>query len=129
MPRFTRASLVGGILLLAAACSSVPRSGAPRERNVIHADEIEPLRVASALEVIQTLRPQFLRTRGTSSIVKGEPDYPVVYIDGMFAGDLSNLRRIATHQIGEIRYLSGPDATTRFGTGHPGGAILIRTRS
>ena len=31
-------------------------------------------------------------------------------------------------EVGEIRYMSASDATTRFGTNHIAGAIVITTR-
>jgi hypothetical protein len=38
------------------------------------------------------------------------------------------LRTIALADVLDVTFLSGPDATTRYGTGHVGGALLVRTR-
>jgi outer membrane cobalamin receptor len=54
---------------------------------------------------------------------------PVVYVDNVRFGDLETLQSIPITGIAEIRYMSGPDATTRWGTGVLGGVIeVIRKR-
>jgi len=47
----------------------------------------------------------------------------------MLLGELITLQNIPVAEIAEIRYISGPDATTRWGTGVLGGVIeVIRKR-
>ncbi len=40
--------------------------------------------------------------------------FPTVYVDSMRYGDLDALRNIPIVDIAEIRYIGGPDATTRW---------------
>ncbi len=114
-------------------CASTDGTRRPRRLpNVIRAEEIQqslanvPLR--TAYDVIQYLRPQFLRQRGTTSGTASGPAMPVVYVNGMRYGGVRSLKNIFTEQVLEIRYLSPSDATTRFGIGHTGGAILVTTK-
>lgn len=80
----------------------------------------------NAYEVIQRLRPSFLRKRSTRN-VQSEVTEPIkVYVDGAYRGTPETLRELMRDGIVEIVHLSGPDATTRFGTGHNNGAILVR---
>ena len=52
----------------------------------------------------------------------------VVYLNGMRYGGVRSLTTLSAEAVGDITYMNASDATTRFGTGHSGGAILIRTR-
>ena len=115
------------VLAAAAACASrgvtVPPSG-----DVISAEEIDGIQVATAYDVIQRLRPEFLRSRGRIAGGVAGSQSPVVYVDGVRAGGLDTLRGIAARDVAEIRRIGAADATTRYGTGHAGGVIEITTR-
>lgn len=110
-----------------AACSSAP-AGQTRDRHRITVQEIESTHVGSAYDVVQALRPEYLRSRGVASLRTATPEYAVVYIDGVRAGGLNELRRVPREQLAEVRYLSSGDATTAYGTGHGGGAIMVSTK-
>jgi hypothetical protein len=124
------------ILLLAtlAACSSGGASpsgtSAPRaDRNVITRAQIESANAQDMYEVIQRLRPEYLRAqRGTSSMNR-EPDMAVVYVNGVRQGEPGLLRAMRPAEVEEVRFINAADATTRFGTGHAGGVIEVKTRS
>lgn len=115
------------LTLLAACASSAAPTGPRRQRDRISAEEIASVQVGTAYEVIEALRPEFLRARGSASM-SGAQEFAVVYIDGVRAGAPDELRRVPREVIGEIRYLSANDATTQYGTGHGGGAVLVVTK-
>ena len=102
------------------------------DRDVIAESEIttRAADAANALQIIQKLRPQMLRTRGLASPNDrtGESVQPRVYIDNIEYGNLSMLSNVNATQIREIRYINSRDATTSWGTGHMGGVILILTK-
>jgi hypothetical protein len=50
---------------------------------------------------------------------------PVVFLDGVRAGDLQALERFRVEDVEELRYHSARDATTRWGTGYSGGVIEV----
>ena len=83
---------------------------------------------ATAFEVVQELRPHYLRARGPSSGMNPAPAYPIVYLNDFRAGGLEALRSIRIVEIEEIRYISAADATTRWGTGHTAGVIQVRSQ-
>ena len=109
--------------------------------SVITAEEIAGVEASTAFDVVQKLRPQFLRGRGSTSTRSGAAEgtgttgAPAttaaqvrVYVDSAPVGDIEALRRIAANTVREIRYLSAADATTKYGTGNPVGVIEVRTR-
>lgn len=131
MKRLTIALALG---LVIGGCGSgrPPEAGYGfRNRNVITFDEISMSRTGStsAFDLIQRLRPEYLRSRGTSSLSNITPVTAVVYVDEVRYGQLESLRSLSADQIREVHYINASDATTRFGTDHVGGAILITTRS
>ena len=104
--------------------------GAPgdrRSRDLLTAADIQQAGSSTIYDVVQRLRPAWLRTRSVGT-TRSTPQYAVVYLDGARIGGLESLRRVNSTDVQTIRYLSGPDATTRYGTGHDGGAILIDTK-
>lgn len=121
------------ILALAFAvigCSSRAAPDRPaRQRHVITAQEIGDLNVSTAYDVVRQLRPEFLRSRGTSSVRQSGGDFAIVYINGMRAGGLDQLNGIRATDVDTIRYISAADATTRWGTGHAGGVIEVTVKS
>jgi outer membrane cobalamin receptor len=51
-----------------------------------------------------------------------------VYLDGAKYGDTQSLKLINGEHVSRVQYLNGSEATTRYGTDHVGGAILITTK-
>jgi hypothetical protein len=114
-------------LLVLLSCGGA-RTQSSRDRYVITETEIVESSLLDAYEVVQALRPEFLRTRGTSSFRSTDPVEAVVYVDGVRSGDPSTLRRLSRDVLQEIRYIDARAATTRYGTGHGAGAILVATK-
>jgi len=96
--------------------------------------------VQNAYEVIQRLRPHFLREKATGAITapltgpdnkrnQAATKTPIqVYINGAKAGIAAvSLREVLSEAVVDIVYLNASDATIRFGTGHDNGAILVVT--
>jgi hypothetical protein len=96
---------------------------------LITEDEIEASHSATAYEVIQHLRPNFLTYRGETSFDKSRSTpYPTVWVDGMEYGPIATLRNVPAAQISTIRLYRSWEATTKFGVGNMGGVIEITTR-
>ena len=86
--------------------------------------EITRADASTAYETIERLRPWYLSliwTRGASC-------ERAVYVDGMWLGGLDKLRGISSASVWQIRSLDAPEATTRFGSGHCAGAIVVVTQ-
>ena len=116
-----------GLATALAACSSTGGpSGPRRDPNLITAEELSEYATLSALDVVRRLRPRWLTGRGQGT---GGMNRPQVIQDGARLGDPDNaLRSIAVSDLEELRFLSASDATMRYGTNYPGGAIVITSR-
>jgi hypothetical protein len=101
-----------------------------RNRTILTSEEIVQAGVSSqtAYELIYQLRPEYLRSRGRSSLRTMAPPTAVVYVNDMRFGDITSLNSISVEGIYMISYMSASDATTRFGSDHLAGAILITTK-
>lgn len=115
-------------VLALAACATRSGHRPLAERDLLVADEIHRTSAVTAYDAVRQLRPEWLRRRGRSSIQNATAEVLVIYLDGARVGTLQMLRSISVGSILDIRHLDASDATTRFGTGHAGGALLIRTR-
>ena len=84
----------------------------------------------SAYDVVQSLRPQWLRTRGLANLAQaaGVEDI-VIYLDNARLGNREAMRGVALGPVQFLRFFTAPEATQRWGAGHLHGAILISTRS
>lgn len=111
-------------------------------RDVIRVDEIRTSSARTALELVQTLRPQWLQRRGIQNPTEtgrgeqvGDRGVRVtpgqggikVYLDNALLGEESALREIPTSTLGEVRWMDAAAATYRFGSGHTHGAIILTT--
>lgn len=120
------------ILLIAAlgACTRAPYTDpslAP-DREIITQDEIEASHGGSAYDVIRKLHGNFLSYRGRTSIKDTVTSMPMVFMDDQVYGPISVLRNIPASQIAEIRLYRAWEATIKYGSGLPGGAIAIYSR-
>ena len=92
--------------------------------------EIEASGATNALDAIQRLRPAMLRGRGAVTLepAAGGPVAIMLRVDDILVGTIDQATNIAALTVKEIRFMSPSDATTRFGTGYPMGAIVVTTK-
>lgn len=126
-------------VLMGSACGggTPAPEGAPRpargNANLITEQEIAAGSYQTALEAIQNLRPQMLIPRAStmtgnaagSSTMEATSVNVVIYLDDVRLGEISALSTIPAQRVREIRYVNARDATTRYGSGHGSGAILV----
>ncbi len=116
-------------LLLAgtAACATAANgSGSRSNRDVLTAEEIRQVGARDAQEVVERLRPLWLRGRGARSM--GASTGILVYLNGNRMGGLEALRGISIDMVRTMRYMDGPTASAQLpgvGSGHVEGAIVI----
>jgi hypothetical protein len=95
------------------------RRGADRRRLIDEA-EVQRTTVSTAYEVVQGLRPQWLRA--------SDPARIVVYLDGRRLGPPETLQSIPAADVARVEHLDAVEAQQRWGMGHPEGAINVVTR-
>lgn len=138
-PLFATLALLGLLAACSAAGSAADGARASgRQANLITQEEIRQAPPAqTAYDLIRALRPNWLQPRGVQSLGSPAETQPgvrqatrgpasvVVYIDGVRMGGPDALRQIVAANVREARFLGATEASTRFGTDHPAGAILI----
>jgi hypothetical protein len=126
-------AFVSVLVFVLAGCGSAGGGTTGRIQNdVLTAEEIATTTAVNAYEAISLKRPFFMKSRGMRSLRDAPAgqtvEYPIVYMDRMYYGDLETLRTISVTTIVEIRYLDFNAATVQFGTGHTGGIIHVITK-
>lgn len=128
---------LAAVLVLHFAAGASPAKAQKGQKNsVITQEEIAKSSANNAYDLVKTLRPQWLRTRGIST---GMPDPSgggvsdpgggiMVYVDGARVGGVGELENIGSERVQELRYLNANDATQKYGTGHTQGAIEVTTK-
>jgi hypothetical protein len=135
-----RVVLTASVIAIIVGCSSsggtssaTGSARAPsRQQDVITEAEISARAAdaSNALQVVQKLRPQMLHGRGRFSPADSSEasTLPRVVVDDVAYGPIQNLANLNAIAVREIRFISAADATTRWGTGYPGGVILVTTK-
>ncbi|HSU14156.1 carboxypeptidase regulatory-like domain-containing protein [Longimicrobium sp.] len=142
----TRSQLISGRTV------STSRRGSARTR-ILTREEIQQSGLTNALDLLTHLRPEWNQMRGQSTMQLGQvpgdnrapggthegpvKQFPALYVDGVrveyaFGDDFTriwtaSLRIVPASSIEKIEFLTGPEATLRFGTDSPNGAIMITT--
>jgi outer membrane receptor for ferrienterochelin and colicin len=137
-------AMTAGVVLFGTGCSVRPITGgtdgspSPRGRTV-DAEDIARSSVRTAWDALQLLgaflrleedkdqRPARMTARGQSSILLDSE--PQVVMDGVRLVEYTVLRGMNANVIERIEFLTGPEATTRYGTNSGHGVILITTRT
>jgi hypothetical protein len=122
-PRTRLIAALIAVTALAGCASGGAREsgGTSRSRNVITAEEIASANVINVYQLVERLRPHFLRPRGPAEEL-------VVYVDNIPVGGVPALGDVSISRVREVRFLDSREATQRFGAGHRSGAILVSTR-
>jgi len=126
MRKATRWLLASLVLLSCSVPSGAPR---PRDRTLLTGEQILATHASTLFDAIQQLRPEFLRSRGASSIESRGADIPRVFVDNIEMGDVQFLKLVNPQEVAEVQRISAEEATTRWGTGYVGGALVVTTHS
>lgn len=115
--------LASALAFSGAACASggggASRPAGATQNRIVEA-ELADLGQIDALQAVNRLRPQWLSTRSGAA--------PVLYVDGQRRSNVQELGTIRASDVEQMEYMSATDASTRYGTGHTGGAVLVTTR-
>lgn len=109
-----------------AVAPSILRGTVPISENpeVITGDQIRETRAGNLWDALRRLRPQWLRSRGPTSVVSGSPT-PTVYVQGIRYGAVRTLQNMNVAQVRRVEYVDPVTASIHFGTGHAAGVILV----
>jgi outer membrane cobalamin receptor len=110
-------------------CYKQQSSGGNSLRNVITQEQIESTGYTNVYDVVSRLHGEFLRDRGAISIKTNQHNRAVVFLNSQEYGIPETLRNVPAGGIGEIRYFTGPEAVSKFGSQYGGGVIQLISRS
>jgi hypothetical protein len=127
--RFPTVVLLTASLGLGAACATTEAERTSTGGNLLEAAEIEAAgpQIRTALDAVELLRPQFLRTRANPTVGGRRVDPVQVYVNGTSWGGPESLSRLRAEEVVRIRYIRPTDAQTRFGMDHGSGAMEVTT--
>lgn len=115
------------IVVLAGACVSghagEDPDRAPGTSDVITRAEIERGQWSNAYDLVRTLRPRWVQSRGPDSLE--DPGQVQVYVDGTRLGDVQLLRTLPTHAMARLEWIDPVSAAGRWGLDHAHGVIYI----
>jgi hypothetical protein len=111
----------------AVGCAGGMRTGdgTTDDRSLITREQMLGRHFTTAYDAVRSLRGNWLVERGKSSLTR--PVEIQVYVDGVRVGGVALLKDIAPETVQSIRFFSGIEATTRWGTDHGRGAIFVVT--
>jgi hypothetical protein len=124
-------------LLIAAACGSSGGSAGSvstptHDRSVIPYEDMQRATgVNNLYEVVQRLRPEWLKSRGVQAnqMNRGQiiETAAVVYIDGQRNGEVDMLKSMPIRGLAALRFYSASEAQVKFGTGNMAPVIEVIT--
>jgi hypothetical protein len=108
-----------------ATSANATRGTTGASRYLVTEDELTNLGDRTAYEVLQQLRPSFLRSRDMQTSSHPNPVPVDVFVDGGRTEGVDALKNIRASTVKEMRFYEPQDANTKFGTGHNGGVIAV----
>lgn len=113
------------LFVLSGCASAGPGTRTGGRSDLIVEEQIRSRGFTSAYDVVETLRGNWLRTRGQDSF--STPSEIQVYVDNVRLGGINTLRQISPISITYIQWFNPIDASARWGLGHGAGAIYVST--
>jgi hypothetical protein len=98
-------------------------------RDVLTAAEIRAANASDAYDLVQRLRPAWLRQNVNASQAEADGSREIrVLVNGRDAGGLATLRNYDSHQIISMRWVDSLSAVATYGRGYGRGVITLETR-
>lgn len=112
----------------AAAPSPSPSTSPSTSRasaNILTQEQLATTNAPNLYEAIRKLRPEWLSSRGATSVTDETPTVASVYMNGTSLGKVDALRDMRILDVSQARYWDAGQASARFGMGHPRGVIEL----
>lgn len=128
MIRFHRfALLAASMTWLAVGCAGATtqgRSSSGSGTTLTQAD-LARSNASNLYDALAKLEPEWLSSRGATSVTDATPTGVDVYMNGTFLGKADYLRDVRLQDVTSVKYWSAGEAAARFGMGHPRGVLEI----
>ena len=93
--------------------------------NTLSQEQLQATNTEELYGAIAKLRPEWLSSRGPTSVTDLTPTSASVFMNGALLGPADYLRQMRVIDVTEVRYWNAGQASARFGMGHPRGVIEI----
>lgn len=118
--------LVSTTCLIAGCASSTTQGRSARGGDTqLTRSELAATNAGNLYDAIAKLRPQWLSSRGATSVTDASPTGVDVYMNGTFLGKADYLRDVRLQDVSSVTYWDAGQASARFGMGHSRGVIEI----
>ncbi len=122
-------SIIALALVMASCSSAGTGSATSRNSDVVTIEELAEVDYLNGLEAVRRLRPNWLRVRGQATF-SGQAYAGIrLYVDGRRYEEILELGNIRASDIRQMQFLTGREATMRYGTDHGDGAILVELKN
>lgn len=110
-----------------AACAGATQQATSERssRNQLSREQLASANATNLYDAINKVRPEWLSSRGPTSVTNSTPTSVDVYMNGSMLGRAEALKEIGVLDVSEVRYWDAASASARFGMGHPRGVIEI----
>ena len=109
-----------------APAAGTTQAGAPASGNsVLTQAQLSATNSEVLYDAINKLHPDWLTSRGPSSMTDSSPTMVDVFMNGTMLGRADYLRDMRVIDVSEVRYWNAGQAAARFGMGHPRGVIEV----
>jgi len=127
MRTLTAAALMMSCVMCGCApAAGTTQAGAPAPRNsVLTQAQLSATNSEVLYDAINKLHPDWLTSRGPSSMTDSSPTMVDVFMNGTMLGRADYLRDMRVVDVSEVRYWNAGQAAARFGMGHPRGVIEV----
>ena len=116
---------VATCLMLGCASAPAVADRSSGGRNTLSREQLQATDSEELYAAIAKLRPEWLSSRGPTSVTDPTPTSASVFMDGSLLGRVDYLRQMRVIDVTEVRYWNAGQASARFGMGHPRGVIEI----
>jgi hypothetical protein len=115
--------------VVAACAGATQQSTSERTgRNRLTREQLGAANSTNLYQAIGKVRPEWLSSRGPTSVTNATPTSVDVFMNGSMLGNADYLKQIGVLDVSEVRYWDAASASARFGMGHPRGVIEIVTK-
>jgi hypothetical protein len=113
-----------GLVVGCAGATTQGRSG-QGDGTTLTQTELASTNANNLYDALAKLRPEWLSSRGATSVTDATPTGVDVYMNGTFLGKAEYLRDVRLQDVTKVTYWNAGQAAARFGMGHPRGVLEI----
>jgi len=112
--------------LLTSCAGATTHQGAGRASGTrLTQEQLIATNAENLYDAIAKLRPEWVSSRGPTSVTDATPTVASVFMNGNLLGKADYLRQMRAIDVTEVRYWDPGQASARFGMGHPRGVIEV----